>query len=187
MTQTCPFCMPGIDRVFYRDSLVMGLWDGFPVTDGHALLVPNRHVPTWFDATVEEKIALIKAIDVAKQAIESKGSVDGFNIGINSGEAAGQTVFHLHVHVIPRRRGDVADPRGGVRYVIPSKANYLSKTAFINDAPAETQVAITSQPVLTTGGLDPLLPHLKAHLSKARSVDIAVAFTFNSGLNLCWC
>ena len=104
----CPFCYPAGDQVYYRDSLVIGIWDGFPVTPGHALLVPIRHVPTWFDASVDERMALIRAIDAARLAIESNFGADGYNIGINNGEAAGQTVPHLHVHVIPRRRGDMA-------------------------------------------------------------------------------
>ena len=121
-----PFLNPDPTRVFYRSTLVLGIWDAFPVSPGHALLVPTRLVPTWFEATPEEQQALIKAINVAKHAIEEQhGTPDGYNIGINVGEAAGQTVFHLHVHVIPRFKGDVADPRGGVRHVIPAKANYL--------------------------------------------------------------
>ncbi len=108
----CPFCYPSANRIFYRDSLVIGLWDAFPVTPGHALLVPIRHVPTWFEASIEERMALTRAIDAARLAIESNFGVDGYNIGINNGEAAGQTVFHLHTHVIPRRRGDMPDPPG---------------------------------------------------------------------------
>jgi diadenosine tetraphosphate (Ap4A) HIT family hydrolase len=83
-------------------------------------------VASWFEATDEERAALNEAIDIARQAIEAAGHrPDGYNIGINVGGAAGQTVPHLHVHVIPRYRGDVEDPTGGVRHVIPSKGNYL--------------------------------------------------------------
>jgi len=176
----CPFCNPLTERVFYRDSLVIGLWDGFPVTAGHALLIPVRHAPTWFDATQDEKSALVRSIDIARHAIESQGTVDGFNIGINCGEAAGQTVFHLHVHVIPRRRGDVEDPRGGVRHVIPTKANYVRDR---DDRLEAVPYALREQ-VLVTGDLDPLLPHLKNHLAMARAADMAVAFTLRSGLDL---
>jgi len=102
------------------------LWDGFPLAPGHALLVPRRHVASWFEATREERIALLDAVDVARAAIERDHGADGFNLGVNVGAAAGQTVFHLHVHVIPRRAGDVADPRGGVRHVLPAKADYWS-------------------------------------------------------------
>jgi diadenosine tetraphosphate (Ap4A) HIT family hydrolase len=81
-------------------------------------------MPTWFDATDEERTALFEAIDGAKVIIDKDHRPDGYNIGINCGAAAGQTIFHLHIHLIPRYTRDVADPRGGVRYVIPEKANY---------------------------------------------------------------
>jgi len=122
---TCLFCNSPADRIFYRDDLVIGLWDGFPVSPGHALLIPKRHAATWFDATLQEQWALTAGVDVAKDLIEKQHQPDGYNIGMNCGDAAGQTIFHLHVHLIPRYRGDVSDPRGGVRHVIPAKANYL--------------------------------------------------------------
>lgn len=121
----CPFCQPPADRVFHEGPLVFGIWDAYPVSPGHALLVTRRHVPTWFDATPAEQAAMLEAIPVAKAAIERIRPPDGFNIGINIGQAAGQTVMHVHVHVIPRVAGDVDDPRGGVRFVIPSKGNYV--------------------------------------------------------------
>jgi diadenosine tetraphosphate (Ap4A) HIT family hydrolase len=118
-----PFLNPDPARIFYRSELAIGLWDAFPVSEYHALIVPRRLVATWFEATREEQIALLDGIEAAKQAIEQRTRPQGYNIGINVGAAAGQTVFHLHVHVIPRYEGDVPDPRGGVRHVIPSKAN----------------------------------------------------------------
>ena len=124
MERDCPFCSLPRDRVFHEGPVVVGLWDGYPVTDHHALLVPRRHVATWFDATDDERAALVAAIDVAKTEIERHRSVDGYNVGFNAGTAAGQTVPHLHVHVIPRSHGDMPDPTGGVRNVIPGKANY---------------------------------------------------------------
>lgn len=120
----CPFCSPSPDNVFHEDELVIGLWDAYPVSPGHALLVPRRHVASWFEATAGERLALMKGIDVAREAVEHLHAPDGYNIGINGGPAAGQTVPHLHLHVIPRYEGDVADPRGGIRHVIPSKAAY---------------------------------------------------------------
>lgn len=120
-----PFLNPDPERVFYRSDLAIGLWDAFPVSPGHALIVPRRVVPSWFEASREEQIALLEGIDAARLAVEAEHQPDGYNIGINVGSAAGQTVFHLHVHVIPRYKGDVDDPRGGVRHVIPGKANYL--------------------------------------------------------------
>jgi superfamily II DNA or RNA helicase/HKD family nuclease/diadenosine tetraphosphate (Ap4A) HIT family hydrolase len=180
--KSCPFCDPLPQaRIFYRDQLVIGLWDAFPVSAGHALLVPVRHVPTWFSASSEERIALTRAIDFAREAIEAKHRPDGYNIGINSGDAAGQTVFHLHVHVIPRYRGDVPDPRGGLRHVIPGRGNYLSE---IRVKQVGQSYASPTERVLFTGGDDPLLPLLKDHLTQSNAVDIAVAFTMRSGLEL---
>ena len=89
------------------------------------LLIPGRHVATRFDATPEEQMELIATVDVARKNILERFMPDGFNLGVNIGEAAGQTVFHLHLHVIPRYRGDVEDPTGGVRNVIPARGNYL--------------------------------------------------------------
>lgn len=129
----CLFCKPPGDRIFFGDELVFGLWDAYPASPGHALLIPRRHIPTWFEASAEERAALVSALDAAKAIIEKRHRPDGYNIGINCGAAAGQTIFHLHIHLIPRFQGDVADPRGGVRYVIPHKANYLkSSTSSIS-------------------------------------------------------
>ena len=125
--RTCPFCRVAPDRVFLRTDQVLGVWDGFPVSPGHALLIPTRHVEGWFDASDDERRALLNAIDDAKVAIEQLHRPDGYNVGFNAGEAAGQTVFHLHVHIIPRYTGDVSDPRGGIRHVIPAKAAYCDK------------------------------------------------------------
>ena len=123
----CPFCHPAPERIIFENPLVIALWDAFPVNRGHALIVPRRHVPTWFDASAEERVALMAAVDEARDLIVARFAPDGFNIGINVGQAAGQTVFHLHVHLIPRYDGDVPDPRGGVRWVIPARGNYLAK------------------------------------------------------------
>ena len=120
----CPFCQPNPEIIFYEDELVMGLWDQFPISPGHALIIPKRHVETWFDASSEEQQALTQALTHAQAIIEVQHQPDGYNIGINSGKAAGQTILHLHVHLIPRYEGDVPDPRGGVRHVIPAKAKY---------------------------------------------------------------
>lgn len=102
----------------------MGLWDAYPVNPGHALLVPRRHVADWFEASHDECQALMEGVQAARAAILESHEPDGFNLGLNLGEAAGQTVFHLHVHLIPRYAGDVDDPRGGVRCLIPGKARY---------------------------------------------------------------
>ena len=120
----CPFCNLQQERIFHEGQLFKAVWDIFPVSTGHALLILNRHVATWFDASPEEQADLVGGIAIVRDIIDRLHSPDGYNIGINVGEAAGQTVFHLHVHVIPRYRGDVADPTGGVRHVIPQRGNY---------------------------------------------------------------
>ncbi|MGH7785664.1 MAG: HIT domain-containing protein [Candidatus Binatia bacterium] len=120
----CPFCRPEAERIFHVGNLVLGIWDAHPVSPGHALLIPKRHVEHWFDASRDELAELAAATHAAREAIRHHHSPDGFNIGSNAGAAAGQTVFHLHLHVIPRYAGDVSDPRGGVRGVIPERARY---------------------------------------------------------------
>lgn len=125
----CPFCdIPEAERVIETDD-VIGFFDRYPASPGHLLLVPRRHVATWFDADQREKAALVRAIDDAVQLIESMAErqPDGYNVGFNAGEAAGQTVMHLHIHVIPRFRGDVDDPRGGIRGAIPIRRIYEPK------------------------------------------------------------
>jgi diadenosine tetraphosphate (Ap4A) HIT family hydrolase len=127
VSTSCPFCNPDPDRVFLVRPRLLGIWDAYPVAQGHALILPTRHIPDLASATAEEREGLWDLIDPVMTVIAKQhGPVDGFNIGMNGGVAAGQTVPHLHMHVIPRRHGDVADPRGGVRYVIPEKANYLA-------------------------------------------------------------
>lgn len=121
----CPFCK--LTEVCYEGRLVVALWDRYPVNPGHCLLIPKRHVGTWWDATSEERSELMEATFIAKGLIEEKHRPGGFNVGFNAGDVAGQTVHHLHVHVIPRYAGDVPDSRGGVRWVIPDRANYLAR------------------------------------------------------------
>ena len=174
MPSDSPFLTADPTRIFLKTDLILGLWDAFPVSPGHALLVPRRVVATWFDASPEEQQALTEAITTTKEIIEKSHAPDGYNIGINAGAAAGQTVFHLHVHVIPRYRGDVEDPRGGVRHVIPSKANYLVK-----ESPATTY---GGKGTLVTNSEEPLAEHLTQDLQRAQRVDLAVSFLQPSGL-----
>jgi diadenosine tetraphosphate (Ap4A) HIT family hydrolase len=124
---TCPFCHPTGGAVFLETSLVLGLWDGFPVSPGHGLIVPRRHFGTWGEATEEERAELAAAIAEVQRIIGELHHPAAFNVGFNDGPAAGQTVGHLHLHVIPRYDGDVPDPRGGIRMVIPHKARYWEK------------------------------------------------------------
>ena len=108
-----------------NDAAVL-IRDGYPVSPGHSLVIPKRHVSSFFDATEVEQSAMLALLDHAKAQLDAELKPDGFNIGINDGQAAGQTVPHLHLHLIPRYTGDQQDPRGGVRWVIPGKADYWS-------------------------------------------------------------
>ncbi len=180
MAENCPFCNQ-TDRVFYEGDKVIGFWDRFPVSPGHALLIPKRHISTWFEARKEEQQELLEAIEIARKAIESKFCPEGYNIGFNVGEAAGQTIFHLHVHVIPRYLGDVPDPTGGVRNVIPSKGNYLKPPVGERPAGPEPPHA---RPLITGDSDDPLLPHILAHLDGAIQADLAIAFVTARGVDL---
>ena len=166
----CPFCEPEDDRVFLRDALVVGLWDRYPVSPGHALLVTRRHVADWFDATGDEHRSLIVGLERARATIEATHQPAGYNIGVNIGVAGGQTIGHLHIHLIPRYPGDVPDPRGGVRNVIPHRAPYPFSAPHVHP--------------LVAGDEDPLLPHLVALIAEASEVDINVAFVMNSGLDM---
>ena len=171
---------------------MLALWDGFPVSDGHALLVPRRHVADWFDASDEERAELLAAVQVVRAKIEETRRPDGYNIGINVGEAGGQTVFHLHVHVIPRYAGDVPDPRGGVRHVIPDLGNpKLYPGRGVHDFAGDSRHYLagpagvrTGKRLVTGGGSAPMLPHLLGTIDGAREVTMAVAFVMPSGLDL---
>ncbi len=120
----CPFCAPDKPRIAWSAAAVLALWDAFPVSPGHVLVVPRRHVASWRELTAEEKSALIAGVDAVRALIDERHQPDGYNIGCNDGVAAGQTVMHFHMHVIPRYRGDSSDPRGGVRWVLRDKAAY---------------------------------------------------------------
>lgn len=106
------------------NEYAFAVYDDYPVNEGHVLVISKREIPTWFDATEEEQQAIMNLIGKMKLYLQEKYDPDGYNIGLNNGEAAGQTVPHLHVHLIPRFEGDMEDPRGGVRHVIPERGNY---------------------------------------------------------------
>ena len=107
-----------------ENELAILRFDDYPVNKGHLEIIPKRHVKDWWETTEEERIAIFNLMDKAKELVDNKYHPDGYNIGMNLGEAAGQSVMHLHVHLIPRYTGDVANPRGGVRGIIPDKQNY---------------------------------------------------------------
>ncbi len=120
----CPFCNPAPARLVGQTGLAVALRDRYPVNPGHTLVVPRRHLASWFDASTDERMEMFRLVDEVKEALDRELHPDGYNVGINVGEAAGQTVPHLHIHVIPRFAGDVDDPAGGVRFVIPARGNY---------------------------------------------------------------
>ena len=121
---SCPFCNPSKEDIILKNDLCYAKFDKYPVNKGHILIIPFRHFDNYFDATKEEKMALIELIDKAKQYLDKNFKPDGYNIGINVGKTAGQTIMHVHIHIIPRYKGDMDDPRGGVRGVIPEKQKY---------------------------------------------------------------
>ena len=120
----CVFCQIRKEDIINQNDFFIAFYDRFPVNKGHILIVPKRHVQTYFDLAQEEKYALLEMLDMMKTYADNAHQPDGYNIGINVLPAAGQTVMHMHLHLIPRYKGDMQDPRGGVRGVIPEKQKY---------------------------------------------------------------
>ncbi len=121
----CVFCEQfDKNRIVYEDDTWIAVYDSYPVSKGHTLLIPKRHCETFFDLNDAETGSLVTTINIVKSVLEANFKPNGFNIGANCGKSAGQTVMHCHIHLIPRYDGDVEDPRGGVRGVIPSKQKY---------------------------------------------------------------
>lgn len=125
-TTPCPFCTPDVvARAVAYQGTVFALYDLYPVTPGHMLIIPNRHVDDWFALNdIERRDAEVLLLRLRERLQCGDPEISGFNIGINSGKSAGQTIFHAHIHLIPRRDGDIDHPRGGVRGVIPARQNY---------------------------------------------------------------
>ena len=121
---TCPFCALPPSRIERASELAIALFDAYPVSEGHALVIPRRHVKSARDLSDAEMLEIWRLLQEMRSLISCSGAPDGFNIGVNDGAAAGQTVRHVHFHLIPRYAGDVPDPRGGVRWVLPAKARY---------------------------------------------------------------
>jgi len=120
----CPFCTLPPTRIVEENDYAVLIRDAYPVSIGHSLVIPKRHIDSWFEASAQERTAMLALLDLAKAKIDQEHQPDSYNIGINDGPAAGQTVPHLHMHLIPRYNDDVPDPRGGVRWVIADKAKY---------------------------------------------------------------
>lgn len=123
---SCPFCPPPAERVVVTSELAVAIRDGYPVSPGHTLVIPKRHVASLSDVTIDEAKALWALLAEVRAGLDAELKPAGYNVGVNDGRAAGQTVMHLHVHLIPRFVGDRPDPRGGVRWVIPERADYWS-------------------------------------------------------------
>lgn len=120
----CPFCRIDSARSWISNEFGIALRDGFPVSPGHTLVVPRLHVASLFDLPDAERNALWTLVATVRTRLLEEFHPDGFNVGVNDGPAAGQTVSHAHIHVIPRYKGDVIDPRGGIRWILPAKAVY---------------------------------------------------------------
>ena len=120
----CPFCSLPQSRILFECGNALAFRDAYPISPGHTLIIPSRHVKSIFDLKHEERDDLFQALSKARVELISELRPEGFNMGINEGLQAGQTVMHLHVHLIPRFENDKADPRGGVRWIFPEKAKY---------------------------------------------------------------
>lgn len=152
-----------------QNDLAFAVRDRYPVSPGHTLVITKREVPSCFEMTSEELAAVWSLATEVKRALDLEFRPQGYNVGFNAGEAAGQTVMHVHLHVIPRYQGDMEDPRGGVRHVIPWKGNYLA----------------TRPPPLAEGNRqDPFIQHIRPLFSEATEISIVAAFAFVGGLRL---
>tara|TARA_R110000737_G_scaffold176054_1_gene201197 strand:+ start:47 stop:427 length:381 start_codon:yes stop_codon:yes gene_type:complete len=125
INKDCLFCSLPKERIIYSNEFIFVIRDSYPVTNLHTLIIPKRHFISYFDILNKERNELFNALDFQKLIIQSSdSSVTGFNIGINDGIDAGQSIMHCHIHLIPRRKGDTSDPKGGVRGVIADKQKY---------------------------------------------------------------
>jgi diadenosine tetraphosphate (Ap4A) HIT family hydrolase len=126
MNAKCPFCSVSQERVLIANKHCIAFADSFPISQGHTLIVPIRHVASVYELSEEERSHIWLLVEQVRSHLANTLHPDGFNIGLNDGPAAGQTIGHAHVHVIPRYKGDVVDPRGGIRWIMPEKAKYWS-------------------------------------------------------------
>jgi diadenosine tetraphosphate (Ap4A) HIT family hydrolase len=124
MPEPCPFCNPDRKKILISNTLCYAMYDRYPVTPGHILVLPYRHFPDYFESTLPEVEAFDALLRQCRTRLGEEYHPDGYNLGVNVGDAAGQTIPHMHIHVIPRYRGDSLYPRGGIRGVIPEKQDY---------------------------------------------------------------
>ena len=126
-TTPCTYCSLAQARVVLESALSIAFKDAFPVSEGHTLIIPRRHTASFFDLTLQEREDMMNLIVRLKHKLQDELNPQGFNVGVNEGFAAGQTVMHTCMHLIPRFKGDVPDPRGGVRWLFPDKAVFWDK------------------------------------------------------------
>lgn len=142
--EVCPFCrLSRRVEIICETATCVAFYDGYPVSPGHALIIPKRHVASYFDLTNHEREAMNVVLQYVKQKVDERYHPDGYNVGINVNEAAGQSVFHVHMHLIPRYKGDVPNPKGGVRGVIPSKQSYDANKGLSSPAQLERKKTYT--------------------------------------------
>ena len=131
MDACCPFCQISTGNtdkpIQFENQMGFVIRDGYPITKGHTLIIPKQHIGSFFDITPAQRQDLFDLVDKAKAQLDQEFKPTSYNIGINDGEAAGQTIAHLHIHLIPRYNEPEKDPRGGVRWLVPEKADYWSK------------------------------------------------------------
>lgn len=177
MTSVSAFLDVPVSEWVAANALAFAIRDRFAVSEGHTLVITRRVTPTWWEATADEQAAIFDLVGHVKRDLDLSHRPEGYNVGFNSGEVAGQTIHHLHVHVIPRYAGDVADPRGGIRHVIPSKGNYLAPAAELA-APAATKL-LTPRDRL-------LYQELRRCLDEREfdRIDLLISFVMRSGVNL---
>ncbi|MEQ9005013.1 MAG: DEAD/DEAH box helicase family protein, partial [Pseudomonadales bacterium] len=189
-TTDCPFCQVGPADVVWESSNVLALRDRFPVSPGHTLVITRAHRQTYFDALEAERAEIWTAVEAVKLQLDREFGPAGYNVGFNALPAAGQTVMHLHVHVIPRYTGDVPDPRGGVRGVIPGKQRYSSMPPLqidrdIRDVTTDYRVdPFADLPAFVPGEESSFATALASAIHAAQAIDMVVAFVQPGGLRL---
>lgn len=187
---TCPFCRIAAEDVVWESDGVLAFRDRFPVSPGHTLVITRAHRETYFDASNGERAEIWRAVELVKQQLDQEFDPAGYNVGFNAQAAAGQTVMHLHVHVIPRYEDDVADPRGGIRGVIPGKQRYegmppASGSTEVRDAgPAYASNPFVHLPTFVPGEEVAFSSILRQAFHVAQAVDVVVAFVQPAGVKL---